>query len=166
VGETDQLPITVEDLGARQRDISISEFFLKNRHLLGFDTPAKALVTAVKEAIDNAIDACEDAAILPDIRVEINRRGSVYTVVVEDNGPGIVDAQISRIFGKLLYGSKFHKLSQLRGQQCMGIAAAGTAAALVYQHRRGGLGITTSSAKAVELSTNIASGLVAVSGHV
>jgi DNA topoisomerase-6 subunit B len=117
--------VTAFDMAARQREISISEFFLKNRHLLGFDTPAKALVTAVKEAVDNAIDACEEAGILPEISVEITRRGRIYTVAVEDNGPGIVEAQIGRIFGKLLYGSKFHKLSQSRGQQGMGISAAG-----------------------------------------
>jgi len=117
--------VTAFDMAARQRDISISEFFLKNRHLLGFDTPAKALLTAVKEAVDNAIDACEEAGILPEISVEISRRGRIYTVAVEDNGPGIVEAQIGRIFGKLLYGSKFHKLSQSRGQQGMGISAAG-----------------------------------------
>ncbi len=54
-------------MASRQREISVSEFFLKNRHLLGFDSPAKALVTAVKEAVDNALDACEEAGILPDI---------------------------------------------------------------------------------------------------
>ena len=112
-------------MASRQRDISVSEFFLKNRHLLGFDTPAKALVTAVKEAVDNALDACEEAGILPDIRVEVRDRDGRSRVVVEDNGPGIVESQIARIFGKLLYGSKFHKLSQSRGQQGMGISAAG-----------------------------------------
>lgn len=117
--------VSALDLAARQREISISEFFLKNRHLLGFDTPAKALVTAVKEAVDNAIDACEDAGILPEIGVRITRRGRIYTAAITDNGPGILEAQIGRIFGKLLYGSKFHKLSQSRGQQGMGIAAAG-----------------------------------------
>ncbi|HCQ65501.1 MAG TPA: DNA topoisomerase VI subunit B [Rhodobacteraceae bacterium] len=117
--------VSAEDLAARQRDISVSAFFLRNRHLLGFDTPAKALVTAVKEAVDNAIDACEDAGILPEIAVRITRRGRIYTVAVTDNGPGILEPQIGRIFGKLLYGSRFHKLSQSRGQQGMGIAAAG-----------------------------------------
>jgi len=112
-------------MAARQREISISEFFLKNRHLLGFDTPSKALVTAVKEAVDNAVDACEEAGILPEITVEISHRHGNILVVVEDNGPGIVEDQIARIFGKLLYGSKFHKLSQSRGQQGMGISAAG-----------------------------------------
>jgi DNA topoisomerase-6 subunit B len=112
-------------MAARQREISVSEFFLKNRHLLGFDTPSKALVTSVKEAVDNALDACEEAGMLPEIRVEVTHRRGQSRVVVEDNGPGIVESQIARIFGKLLYGSKFHKLSQSRGQQGMGISAAG-----------------------------------------
>jgi DNA topoisomerase-6 subunit B len=118
-------PATAFELASRQREISVSEFFLKNRHLLGFDTPAKALVTAVKEAVDNALDACEEAGILPDITVQVSDRDGKSRVVVEDNGPGIVESQIARIFGKLLYGSKFHKLSQSRGQQGMGISAAG-----------------------------------------
>lgn len=112
-------------MAGRQREISVSEFFLKNRHLLGFDTPAKALVTAVKEAVDNALDACEEAGVLPDITVEVRGRFEKSRIVVEDNGPGIVESQIARIFGKLLYGSKFHKLAQSRGQQGMGISAAG-----------------------------------------
>jgi DNA topoisomerase-6 subunit B len=112
-------------MAGRQREISVSEFFLKNRHLLGFDTPAKALVTAVKEAVDNALDACEEAGILPEINVQVRDRFGKSRAVVEDNGPGIVESQIARIFGKLLYGSKFHKLSQSRGQQGMGISAAG-----------------------------------------
>ena len=60
----------------------------------------------------------------------IDRYGGKYRLVVEDNGPGIVENQIARIFGKLLYGSKFHKLSQSRGQQGMGISAAGMYAQL------------------------------------
>ncbi len=118
------------DMAARQRDISVSEFFVKNRHLLGFDTPVKALVTAVKEAVDNALDACEEAGILPEIHVQVIDRYGKYRIVVEDNGPGIVESQIAKIFGKLLYGSKFHKLSQSRGQQGMGISAAGMYAQL------------------------------------
>ncbi len=124
------VPATALAMAERQRDISVSEFFLKNRHLLGFDTPAKALVTAVREAVDNALDACEEAGILPEISVQVVDRYGKYRVVVEDNGPGIVENQIARIFGKLLYGSKFHKLSQSRGQQGMGISAAGMYAQL------------------------------------
>jgi DNA topoisomerase VI subunit B len=100
-------PATAVEMARRQREISVSEFFLKNRHLLGFDTPAKALVTAVKEAVDNALDASEEAGILPDIKVQVADRHGKSRVIVEDNGPGIVEGQIARIFGKLLYGSKF-----------------------------------------------------------
>jgi DNA topoisomerase-6 subunit B len=113
-------------LAGLQREISVSEFFARNRHLLGLDTPARALLTAVKEAVDNALDACEEAGILPEIRIDIAPRGErAYLVTVEDNGPGIVEDQVGRIFGKLLYGSKFHELRQSRGQHGMGIAAAG-----------------------------------------
>jgi DNA topoisomerase VI subunit B len=115
-----------ETLAGKQREISVSEFFAKNRHLLGFDNPSKALLTAVKEAVDNALDACEEAGILPEIRVEVTQlEEDRFRVAVEDNGPGIVPAQVPKIFGKLLYGSKFHTLKQSRGQQGIGISAAG-----------------------------------------
>lgn len=165
---------TAQSLALKQREISISEFFTKNRHLLGFDSPAKALLTTIKEAVDNSLDACEEAGILPEVRVEIQALGDAngngaangavageaggngagsfeltaddderlpaagrrrqagpltkeerYRIVIEDNGPGIVREQIPRIFGKLLYGSKFHTLKQSRGQQGIGISAAG-----------------------------------------
>jgi DNA topoisomerase-6 subunit B len=113
-------------MAARQREISISEFFTKNRHLLGFDNPQKALLTAIKEAVDNSLDACEEAGILPELIVEIHELGEErFRIAVEDNGPGIVRQQIPKIFGKLLYGSKFHRLKQQRGQQGIGISAAG-----------------------------------------
>jgi DNA topoisomerase-6 subunit B len=117
---------TATDLAKGQRDISVSEFFAKNRHLLGFDNPSKALLTTVKEGVDNALDACEEAGILPDIRVEIRELSETrFLVAIEDNGPGIVRAQVPKIFGSLLYGSKFHRLRQSRGQQGIGISAAG-----------------------------------------
>lgn len=118
--------MTAETMAARQREISISEFFSKNRHLLGFDNPQKALLTAIKEAVDNSLDACEEAGILPTLKVEIRQLAEDrFRIAVEDNGPGIVKAQIPKIFGKLLYGSKFHTLKQARGQQGIGISAAG-----------------------------------------
>jgi hypothetical protein len=117
---------TAESMAAKQRDISVSEFFAKNRHLLGFDNPRKALLTAVKEAVDNSLDACEEAGIVPEIWVHIEATGANrYKVGVQDNGPGIVKKQIPLIFGKLLYGSKFHRLRMSRGQQGIGISAAG-----------------------------------------
>jgi len=116
---------TAEEMAKDQREISVAEFFEKNRHLLGFDNPSKALLTVVKEAVDNSLDACDEAGILPEIKVEIDNLGeNKYKVVVEDNGPGIVREQIPRIFAKLLYGSKFHRLRQSRGQQGIGISAA------------------------------------------
>ena len=60
-------------MAAKQRSISVSEFFAKNRHLLGFDNPRKALLTTVKEAIDNSLDACEEAGSAPDIWVNITQ---------------------------------------------------------------------------------------------
>ncbi|MFA6461780.1 MAG: DNA topoisomerase VI subunit B [Candidatus Woesearchaeota archaeon] len=116
---------TAEDLAKKQRDISIAEFFEKNRHLLGFDNQRKALLTTIKEAVDNALDACEEARILPEINVELIQMGETrFRVIIEDNGPGIVKEQVPKIFAKLLYGSKFHKLAQSRGQQGIGISAA------------------------------------------
>ncbi len=117
---------TAESMASSQRDISVSEFFAKNRHLLGFDNPRKALLTTVKEAVDNSLDACEEAGILPEIWIHIEQtRNNRYRVGIQDNGPGIVKKQIPLIFGKLLYGSKFHRLRQSRGQQGIGISAAG-----------------------------------------
>jgi DNA topoisomerase-6 subunit B len=125
---------TAEHLATQQRDISVSEFFAKNRHLLGFDNPRKAMLTTVKEAVDNSLDACEESGILPEITVIIedlqpdraaNAKSSRYRVTVVDNGPGIVKKQVEHIFGRLLYGSKFHRLKMSRGQQGIGISAAG-----------------------------------------
>ncbi|HMO92112.1 MAG TPA: DNA topoisomerase VI subunit B [Pirellulaceae bacterium] len=113
-------------MAAEQRSISVSEFFTKNRHLLGFDNPRKALLTTVKEAVDNSLDACEEAGIVPTLWVAIEAAGkNRFRVAVQDNGPGIVKKQIPLIFGKLLYGSKFHRLRMSRGQQGIGISAAG-----------------------------------------
>ena len=125
-------------MAGKQREISVSEFFVKNRHLLGFDNPSKALLTTIKEAVDNSLDACEEAGILPELTVEVHdlaleamrkdheltKGEGRFLVVVQDNGPGIVKAQVPKIFGKLLYGSKFHRLRQQRGQQGIGISAA------------------------------------------
>jgi len=117
-------PIAIE-LAKRQKEVSVAEFFERNRHLLGFDNKRKALLTVVKEAVDNSLDACEEAKKLPEITVEIiDMENDRFRIIVEDNGPGIVKKQIPNIFAKLLYGSKFHTLKQARGQQGIGISAA------------------------------------------
>ncbi len=122
---------TAQTMAQRQREISVSEFFAKNRHLLGFDSLTKALLTAIKEAVDNSLDACEEAGLLPDVLIEIRELSeNRYKIIVEDSGPGIVKSQVPKIFGKLLYGSKFHTLKQARGQQGIGISAAGMYAQL------------------------------------
>jgi len=134
MAKKDAPKVTAETMAAKQRDISVSEFFAKNRHLLGFDNPRKALLTTVKEAVDNSLDACEEAGILPDVTVVIEDlqpdRGrdvkqSRYRITVVDNGPGIVRKQVENVFGRLLFGSKFHRLKMSRGQQGIGISAAG-----------------------------------------
>src|SRR5262245_64733178 len=118
--------VTAESMAAKQRDISVSEFFAKNRRFHGYDNPRNALLTAVKEAVDNSLDACEEAGIVPELWVHIEPTGTNrFKVGVQDNGPGIVKKQIPLIFGKLLYGSKFHRLRMSRGQQGIGISAAG-----------------------------------------
>ena len=108
----------------KQKEISVAEFFEKNKHILGYSNPAKALITCVKEAVDNSLDACEEAGILPDILVKIFRVGKNYRIIVEDNGPGIEKEEIPKVFGKLLYGSRFHTIKQSRGQQGIGISSA------------------------------------------
>ncbi len=132
-----QPTVSAVQMGARQREISVSEFFTKNRHLLGFDNPRKALLTCVKEAVDNALDACEEAGILPDVAVKLEAldhaspsQATRFRITITDNGPGIVRQQIPPIFAKLLYGSNFHRLRMSRGQQGIGISAAGMYAQL------------------------------------
>jgi DNA topoisomerase-6 subunit B len=152
---------TAESLAGQQKEIAVSEFFAKNRHLLGFDNPRKALLTTVKEAVDNSMDACEEGQILPEIWIKIDAlngqksapvpapakdkkkpaepvliesgdgvgpsmaNATRFRVTVRDNGPGIMKVQIPNVFGRLLYGSKFHRLRMSRGQQGIGISAAG-----------------------------------------
>ena len=113
-----------EKLASNQKQVAISEFFEKNKHFLGFDSLARSLITAVKEAVDNALDACEEARILPTIKVAIEKldtKKDIIKLVVEDNGPGIPQKSIEKVFGQLLFGSRFHAIRQSRGQQGIGI---------------------------------------------
>jgi DNA topoisomerase-6 subunit B len=112
------------ELAKKQKEISVSEFFEKNKQILGFDSLTRALITSVKEAVDNSLDACEDAGVLPDITVQLEKmENNEYRVTVEDNGPGIVKKQVANVFARLLYGSRFHTRAQRRGQQGIGVSA-------------------------------------------
>ena len=111
-------------MAKNQKQIAISEFFEKNKHFLGFDSLQRSIITAVKEAVDNSLDACEEARILPDIRVKISKIDSkkdILELQTEDNGPGIPQKSIEKVFGQLLFGSRFHAIRQSRGQQGIGI---------------------------------------------
>ncbi len=122
-----------EQLAAKQREISVAEFFERNRQILGFDNPQRALLTTVKEAVDNSLDAAEEAGILPEIDVEIAKDADStdrLRVAVTDNGPGILRREVPNVFARLLYGSRFHSNRQARGQQGIGISAAVLYAAL------------------------------------
>ena len=113
-----------QKLASNQKQVAISEFFEKNKHFLGFDSPVRSLITAVKEAVDNSLDACEEARILPSIKVRVSKidtKKDIIELVVEDNGPGIPQKSIEKVFGQLLFGSRFHAIRQSRGQQGIGI---------------------------------------------
>ena len=113
-----------DKMASNQKQIAISEFFEKNKHFLGFDSLQRSIITAVKEAVDNSLDACEEARILPDIKVKITKVDSKKDIVelqTEDNGPGIPQKSIEKVFGQLLFGSRFHAIRQSRGQQGIGI---------------------------------------------
>jgi len=122
--EVPYLPSIAEQLARKQKEISVAEFFEKNKHILGFDSITRALISAVKEAVDNSLDACEEAGILPEIQISVEKLNQKdFRIMVEDNGPGIVKKQIPHVFGRLLYGSRFHTIRQARGQQGIGISA-------------------------------------------
>lgn len=113
-----------QKLASNQKQVAISEFFEKNKHFLGFDSPVRSLITAVKEAVDNSLDACEEARILPSIKVKVTKidtKKDIIELVCEDNGPGIPQKSIEKVFGQLLFGSRFHAIRQSRGQQGIGI---------------------------------------------
>lgn len=112
---------------------STAEYFAKNLQQVGFSSPLKAVLTTLKEAVDNSLDACEEHGILPDLDIEVTKMGNGSTkntdlvrIVVEDNGPGIDVDNIAKVFGEYLASSKFGKGQCSRGQQGIGISAATT----------------------------------------
>ncbi|MBO5547748.1 MAG: DNA topoisomerase VI subunit B [Candidatus Methanomethylophilaceae archaeon] len=116
--------VTAHKLESKQQEISVTEFFEKNKQILGFDSRSKSLLMGIKEAVDNSLDNCEEANILPEVTVRIERLNDEdYRVSIEDNGTGITHKAMPNVFGRLLYGSRFHALRQSRGQQGIGISA-------------------------------------------
>ena len=113
-----------QKLADNQKQVAISEFFEKNKHFLGFDSLARSLITAVKESVDNSLDACEEARMLPTLRIQINKidaNKDIIEMKTTDNGPGIPQQSVEKVFGQLLFGSRFHAIRQSRGQQGIGI---------------------------------------------
>ncbi len=112
---------------------STAEYFAKNLQQVGFSSPLKAVLTTLKEAVDNSLDACEYNNILPDLEIEVIKVGNGSTkntdlvkIVVEDNGPGIEGDDLAKVFGEYLASSKFGRGQCSRGQQGIGISAATT----------------------------------------
>ncbi|HLC93295.1 MAG TPA: DNA topoisomerase VI subunit B [archaeon] len=115
---------SAEDIAKEFKEHSVAEFFKKNMQMLGLTGKIKTLTTIVHEYVTNSLDACEESKILPDIEVQIKELGEeYYEVTVKDNGPGLTQETVGKALGKLLAGTKFHRMMQLRGQQ--GIGAAG-----------------------------------------
>lgn len=112
---------------------STAEYFAKNLQQVGFSSPLKAVLTTLKEAVDNSLDACEAAGLLPDLLIEVSKVGAGSTkntdlvrIVVEDNGPGIEADDLAKVYGEYLASSKFGRGQCSRGQQGIGISAATT----------------------------------------
>lgn len=130
---------------------STAEYFAKNLQQVGFSSPAKAVLTTVKEAVDNSLDACEEAEILPEIFISIKKVGAgasrntdLVEIIVEDNGPGLEADDIPKVFGEYLASSKFGRGRCSRGQQGIGISAATTWAQLTNAT---GVRVTSKTAK-------------------
>lgn len=116
---------------------STAEYFSKNLQQVGFSSQVKAVLTTLKEAVDNSLDACEENGILPEVTVTVEKVGpgslknsDQVRIRVEDNGPGIDPDDVPKVFGEYLASSKFGRGRCSRGQQGIGISAATTWAQL------------------------------------
>lgn len=112
-----------KDVFSHFREHSVAEFFKKNRQMLGFSGKVRSLTTIVHEAVSNALDACEESNILPEIKIEVKElEEGHYLFKIEDNGPGIPKMHLGKALGQMLAGTKFHRYVQQRGQQGIGIS--------------------------------------------
>jgi len=119
--KADLIVNAAENLEKEFKEHSVAEFFKKNKQMLGLYGKVRTLTMIIHEYVSNSLDACEETGILPDIDVKIDELGDeYYEVTVKDNGPGISKDNVGKAFGKLLAGTKFHRLKQSRGQQGIG----------------------------------------------
>lgn len=103
----------IDHFDKHYKEVSVAEFFLKNRQMLGYTGPIKSLTVATHELLTNALDATEEIGVLPDIKIKIDQLGERYhRLTVRDNGPGIPKEYIGKLFGKMLSGTKFHRFLQ------------------------------------------------------
>ncbi|MCX6695224.1 MAG: DNA topoisomerase VI subunit B, partial [Candidatus Altiarchaeota archaeon] len=113
---------SADDLFKEFKEVSVTEFFRKNKAHLGYSGKVRSLTTVIHELVTNSLDACEEAGLLPEITVKIRQLGQDhYQFTESDNGPGIPEQHIGNVFGKMLAGTKFHRNIQLRGQQGIGV---------------------------------------------
>ena len=116
--------VDAEQLAKEFKEHSVAEFFKKNKQMLGLYGKVRTLTTVIHEYVTNSLDACEEANILPEIEVKIEEIApEYYEVTAKDNGPGLTKETVGKALGKLLAGTKFHRMIQSRGQQ--GIGSAG-----------------------------------------
>lgn len=115
--------VEAEQLFTEFKEHSVADFFKKNKQMLGLSGKQRSMTTIVHELVTNSLDACEEAGILPEIEVAISELGTeYYEISVVDNGPGIPEDKLASAMGKLLAGTKFHRLVQTRGQQGIGVS--------------------------------------------
>ena len=76
---------------------SPAEFFAENQSIAGFDNMGKSLYTTIRELVENSLDACESAGVLPDVTLTVEEmsmrafndmRGVSTAGVPEDEGEG------------------------------------------------------------------------------
>jgi len=141
---------------------STAEYFAKNLQQVGFSSPTKAVLTTLKEAVDNALDACEENGILPELTIEIEKLGKgggkntdLIRIYIEDNGPGLKPEDVPRVFGEYLASSKFGRGQCSRGQQGIGISAATTWAQLTNAAGVRVKSKTSAMKKAVDLRVDV-----------
>ncbi len=119
-------------------ELSVSAWFYRNKAIAGFDNPARSLYVAIRELVENSLDACEDAYVPPQVTVLLRRKEEttgidvlsqgpeIFELTVKDNGIGIPNKKIPRLLGKMLTGTKFTQ------RQSRGTFGLGGSLALLY----------------------------------